>query len=286
MKHNYFLCFYFLFFFLFILTNLSIQILSLEIKMIPDCFLNATGAFVSLDSFENTDFLYFSFDFDYHNKVNQKQAEISYFKISTELSLNETELQYTFIEKKQEEINYTDFKSNNDIYWKNIILFYKEKAENEFNYYIQINQLTNKNTLILRIPFKKSEGQIIIENLYILSEDIIELFNKIYFRNYNGWKKSEKLLINENNNRNKTFQYINKEFNINYKDSKSSSNYSRIYYNNLYKRNIFLLFFQSCSSFLAYLFLQIWIFVFILYFFINRKKSYSPLAVIIRNSEV
>ena len=58
---------------------------SIEIKTIPDAYLNATGAFVSLEYFKDSNYIYFSYDFIFHNKVNPKDLNIAYFKITSEL---------------------------------------------------------------------------------------------------------------------------------------------------------------------------------------------------------
>ena len=45
-----------------------------EINVIPDAHLNATAAFVDLGSMKKDRYLYFSYDFDYHRKVNSNQG--------------------------------------------------------------------------------------------------------------------------------------------------------------------------------------------------------------------
>ena len=61
------------------------EIASSEVKIIPDANLNATAAYVLIDSLESkTNFLYFSFDFDYHNKIEQKIKNEAYFKVTTD----------------------------------------------------------------------------------------------------------------------------------------------------------------------------------------------------------
>ena len=110
---------------LFTLTNN--QLTDFQIKMIPDAYMNATASFVSLDIVEKTDFLYFSYDFDYHNQVNPEQKDIAYFKISTELILSSWDIKFAFLNKSQEEVNSTDLNDLKYKSWK--IYFYLRKKK-------------------------------------------------------------------------------------------------------------------------------------------------------------
>ena len=156
-----------------------------EIKIIPDANLNATAAFVLLEDLEKLGFLYFSFDFNYHNQVPQKIKDVAFFKITTELKLSHLDLRYIFLEKKQEDINSTDIAlvlHKSKYAWKSALLFSKEKVDNEYNYYIQINRIEenkDKNTLILSIPVFKKEGQLTVENLFSFPEEVEKKINEI-----------------------------------------------------------------------------------------------------------
>lgn len=274
-------------FLLFALTNN--QLTTFQIKMIPDAYMNATASFVSLDSVEKTSFLYFTYDFDYHNQVNPDQKDIAYFKISTELILSSWDIKFTFLNKSQEEVNSTDLNDLKNKYWKNIFLFEKEKTLNEYNYYIQINKFGKRKTLIFRIPVLKNEGQITIENLYSLPDDILNKFTKINNMNYNGWpQNTEHSHWNENNKH----YYEKNKMNLNHYKGHNYNSYPYTLYHSKkglgYKhyshhRNIFWVCFQACSIILGYVFFQIWIIIFILYCIVNIKKNNTKLAVIVGN---
>ena len=271
---------------LFTLTNN--QLTDFQIKMIPDAYMNATASFVSLDIVEKTDFLYFSYDFDYHNQVNQEQKDIAYFKISTELILSSWDIKFAFLNKSQEEVNSTDLNDLKYKSWKNIFLFEKEKTVNEYNYYIQINKYGRKNTLILRIPFLKNEGQITIENLYSLPDDILNKFTKINNMNYNGWpQNNEHSHWNENHKHHEKDRMKGRPYNdydyTSYPNTLYHHQNGLGYKHYSHHRNICWVCFHACSVLLGYIFFHIWIIIFILYCIINRKKNNTQLAVIIGN---
>lgn len=172
---------------LFISFKKTVQSSNFDIKIIPDANLNATAAFASLED-SNDEFLYFSYDFNYHNQVSERDKDVSFFKITTGLNFSLKDINYLLVDKRQEEINSTYFDSNNKIFWKPCYLISTEKIFNEYNYYIQINKLgENKNTLILRIPILKKVGDITIENVYsnTLPEEILDKANK--YKNINNW---------------------------------------------------------------------------------------------------
>ena len=179
-------------FFLLISFKKVINSSNFEIAIIPDANLNATAAFASLGE-SKEEFLYFSFDFNYHNQVSQKEKNVAFFKITTELNFSYQDINYILIDKNQEEINCTYFKSTNKIFWKPCQIIPTEKIYNEYNYFIQINKYGEKNiknTLILRIPILKRKGDITIENLYSLPEEILEKANK--YKNFNNWPIRDK----------------------------------------------------------------------------------------------
>ena len=123
-------------FFLFISIKKTEQSSSLEIQIIPDAYLNATAAFVLLENFKDSDYVYFSYDFDYHNNVNPNDLNIAYFKITTELYFFVSDFKYIFLDKKQIEVNPTDLDSKNLI-WMPCYPLYSELIDNDFNYYIR-----------------------------------------------------------------------------------------------------------------------------------------------------
>lgn len=183
---------YLFFLFLFISINKSTQS---EIKMIPDAYMNATACFVSLDSIEKSDYLYFSFDYDYHKQMNLNQKDIAYFKISTELVLTDYDLNYALFGIKPEDISVDYLERNkNNIIWRNIYNSFKEKNGNDYDYYIKIKKFGSKNTLIIRIPLLKNSGQITIENIHSLPNDKLNIYNNInnIITNWNNHNNNNK----------------------------------------------------------------------------------------------
>ena len=137
--------------------------------------LNGTAAFASLESLrDNEKYLYFTFDFEYHNKEIPKSKDIAYFLISSEFDLENgksstDKIRSGFLEKSWKDINTFDIK---DIKWEKVKLLYKEKPYNDINYYIEVKKKDDKmKTLILRIPTNgKREGTLNIENILTLPD--------------------------------------------------------------------------------------------------------------------
>lgn len=278
-----------------------------EIKMIPDAYMNATAAFVELDSLERSSFLYFSFDYDYHNQMNKKQIDIAYFKITTELLLSKSDISYDFFMKKQEDITIKDlYNVGNPIFWRKIDYYYKEKNGNEYDYYIKIQKYGINNSLIIRIPFLKNKGQITIENLYSIPDDILKKFtNKgknnisLYWSDQNnGHKNDRKNLLpvpphpynehynnnpwndwNADNNKNKNNNNV-----IITKYPNNNHLYNDDYYYNYHRyHKHHHIRFNTGFLFLGVILGQIWLIVFVLYCIVNRKKQNTRLAVIVGN---
>ena len=285
---------YLFFLFLFISINKSTQS---EIKMIPDAYMNATACFVSLDSIEKSDYLYFSFDYDFHKLMNQNQKDIAYFKISTELLLSDYDLNYALFDIKPEDISLEYLESNKkNIIWKNIYNSFKEKNGNDYDYYIKIKKFGSKNTLIIRIPLLKNSGQITIENIHYLPNDKLNIYNNInnIITNWNNHNNNNKNDVQsslpplppknlkdpypqwEHNNNN----HINNknEFYDQYLKNHHLHNHHHKYryrYKTPVTRPSFFVLVVILSS--------LWTIVFILYFMVNRKKNNVRLAVVVGN---
>jgi hypothetical protein len=277
-----------------------------EIKMIPDAYMNATAAFVALDSLEKSPFLYFSFDYGYHNQMNKEQIDIAYFKITAELLLFERDINYEFFMKKQEDITTKDLYNSrnigNTIFWRKIDYYYKETNGNEYDYYIKIKKYGIKNTLIIRIPFLKNQGQIMIENIYSIPYDILNKFtNKGKINISLDWKNQN----NDHKNDRKTLipphpyigHYNNNNWNDwNFNNNKNINNNNVIitkYPNNYHPYNYYFNYhryhkhhyirFNAGFVCLGVILGQIWLIIFILYCIVNRKKQNTRLAVIVGN---
>ena len=150
--------------------------ISPEVRFIVDGTLNGTAAFVSLEFLrENVQYLYFTYDFEFHSNSVPKSPDIAYFIISSEFEFpnensSKEKINYGFTDKVWSDIkNSTDI---NNINWNQTKLLYKEKPYSDFNYYYKIKRI-NKNlkTLIIRIPIDgHTEGSITVENILKLPD--------------------------------------------------------------------------------------------------------------------
>ena len=104
------------------------------IKEIYPYYYNTTATFLSLQNYGIKKYAYFSFDV-----TDKKLNGIAYFKITTDSSLYHLNIQYSFVEKKIE--NLVDY----DVLGKNVSWYYikganfrKEKTEQGFDSYIKV----------------------------------------------------------------------------------------------------------------------------------------------------
>ena len=144
-----------------------------EMHYIVSGALNGTAAFASLESLQNNDkYIYFVFDFKFHNISVTNNNDIAYFLINSEINLeNEiAKINYGFLDKIWTDINGVE--DLNNVKWENIKLLHKEKIYSHLNYYYQVKRIDDKmNSLILRIPSNgKKEGSITIENILTLPD--------------------------------------------------------------------------------------------------------------------
>ena len=140
-----------------------------NINLIISYKLNGTAAFASLEYVNPGEkYIYFSFDFKYHNSVVSQMKNKAYFSIDSDFELmppDKEKITFGFSEK-----NWNDIKSNKDIEninWEKIKYKYKEKHYGNRNYYYEINRKNEKtNTMLMRVPINgRNEGYITIENL-------------------------------------------------------------------------------------------------------------------------
>ena len=150
--------------------------ISPEVRFIVDGTLNGTTAFVSLEFLrENMQYLYFTYDFDFHSNSVPKNPDVAYFIISSEFEFpnensSKEKINYGFTDKAWTDIkNSTDI---NNINWEQIQLLYKEKPYSDFDYYYEIKRIDkNLKTLIIRIPVDgHKEGSITVENILKLPD--------------------------------------------------------------------------------------------------------------------
>ena len=152
------------------LLSLTNQSNAPQINIIPDAYFNSTAGFAFLEGSEKVKYTYFSFDFEFHSKVNKDQKNMAYFKITTQSFIAPLEIKYFLSDK--EEPQYSDVELEDESSWKTCFLLNKEKDTYGFNYYIQINRFAQDNErklAIIRIPTFQYEGDISVENLYSLS---------------------------------------------------------------------------------------------------------------------
>ena len=148
-----------------------------EIHPIISGTLNGTASFVSLENVKNSEsYIYFSFDFKYHNWAVKRNFNTAYFLISSDFELiryKQEKIKFGFLEKNWNEIkNEEDIKN---IKWKTMKLLRKEKPLGDNNYYFRVKRRKiEMNTAIIRIPVNgRNEGSISVENILDLPD-----FNK------------------------------------------------------------------------------------------------------------
>ena len=310
------------------------------INIIPDVSLNATAAYISLDSLNKTNkinYLYFIFDLDYHNQANPTQKNLANLKISTDLDLSSSYIEYAFINKKIEQINSTFVNTivNYNI-WRRCTFLGEGKTENENYYFTQIinpfKSFNNFHTIIIKIRYFKNEGYIMIENILKLPEEIIKKKQSHNMKHYNisnyhinfnrnitSFHKNGKHynhnyqkyshLANKNNNKPKnqtlnnqySHSYINENYYNNKNERKNKKNFksyngynTKIVYPDVYyekdKEKAFhghhrlhlWLMFKLITIFISFIFGIIWIIIFVMYCFVNKKKNSNHFIMINR----
>ena len=264
---------YFIMFTLILFTSVhSISPKNKTEKYIPVIKFNGIN-FSTFCLLENKDYVYFSFNFD--NKILGKN--ISYFHISTEQQyFNNSTLPnsiiHTFINLDADKISYSYIKEGEKyLIWKRTKIAYKSyiiKNSNFTNYYIQITkekEFENENTLVIRIPMKKSFGLLSIRHIedfpeYIKrsvkapSEEIKKDINKEQNDTINRTNEDKK-----NNNSNDIYNPTNRnEYN-------KYGNYNR-YNKRISESNAMIMLIGGAL-------LSLWISLFILYFIVNRRKK-------------
>lgn len=315
MKEPIFNKIFFIIFFLLISIKNSTQSELIELNMIADANLNATASFAS---FDQQQYLYFLYDMNpFFNDNNFRTGAI--FKLTSKHRFNSYDISYSFFSKKIDTINSTDLTWNEMyIFWRYTLDYISQRTiDNEYDHFIKINRTLlkqkNLNTLVLRIKVYNKKGDLTIENLLSLSEDIQKaLYNKT--KNY-IYNKNLGDNLNKNNNINYHNNYNNHNYNNNNNYHKNNNNYHndiyhnnnnyhKDYYNNNYNYNYGnkkyydkahynyhfhrykkgFHFHNVGFTYAGIIFGQIWTIVFILYCTVNRRKlNNNRLAVIVGN---
>lgn len=295
MKGPFFNKIFLLAFFLLISINKTTQSENIELKMIADANLNATASFAS---FENQSYLYFLYDINPLLKDNNFRTSAD-FKLTSKQRFNTYDINYSFLNKKIDTINSTDIIGNKVyIYWRYLIdVISNRTITYEYDHYFNINRLllkqSNYNTLVIRVKVLNKKGDLTIENLLSLPEDIKEAINNklnsnIYNKNLRDIlnKKNYNNIYHKNNNYNKYYNnyhkdYYNNNFNYNYGNKKYYGNEHYHFHFHHKKRNHFH---NIGFSFAGIIFAQIWCIIFILYCIVNRRKvNNNRFAVIVGN---
>ena len=143
--------------------------------------INGTSPAILLSNLKsNKLYVYFLFDFAYHNTHVKNSKNIAYFKISTTLNipigdeLTKYLIAYRFSQKE-----WTHVKNNkvaNNIMYKKVPNIFKEEKDGKYFYYFKIEKNDDKKiTLIIRVPTQgKKEGFV---NIYNLLE--LPMFQKV-----------------------------------------------------------------------------------------------------------
>ena len=130
----------------------SVRTQDSKIYHIMDCAINGTALPVNLGTVTGN-YLYFSYDFIYHNWAHQEKRDVAYFHLSLDNDfIGSKPISYGFVEK-----NETDIKGVSEIEninWDQLDYSYKTNEKNEkYDYYYEIKRTNDKmNTLLLRLP--------------------------------------------------------------------------------------------------------------------------------------
>ena len=257
--------------------------------------LNGTSPSITFDQLKpNQIYLNFLFDFEYHNKHVTNSKNVAYFRISTNLNiptgeeLTKDSIAYRFSQKRWSQIK--NNKIANNIMYKKVPVLIKEKKGDVYNYYFKIEKSDDKKiTLIIRAPTQgKKEGFLNIENILELPS-VPKLRNLVSTENKVD-KNKIKTKINNNNNNNR------RNNNNRYRNVFNNNN-KRTYYNSgsRYRRRskfvkifnliihgkfiraldgyVYLLMETKYFSPLKVILAILWCFIFVLFFFQNKRKS-------------
>lgn len=295
MKGPFFNRIFFFAFFLLISINKTTQSENIELNMIPDASLNASATFVSFDH----NYLYFLYDMKPFFADNNFRTS-AIFKLTSKKRFYSYDLSYFPSSKKIDKINSKDLIGNQvNIYWRYLVDVITQRTVNdEYDHYLKIKrsslQTNNVNTLIIRINVLNKRGDLTIENLLSLSEDVEKsLYNKtnnyiinknlrdsLTKNNYNNNHNYHNDIYNNNNNYHKNYYYNNNKYN--YGNYKNNGNIHYSYYLGTHHKRFY--FHNIGFNFAGIIFAQIWFIVFILYCIVNRRKpNNNRIAVIVRN---
>ena len=160
--------------FLYILLLLSILLFSIksfdssnQIHYVIDGLANGSAAFVDLENVEDN-YVYFSFDFDYHNDLVPSSKDIAFFCIYSNIgAIKGDSIEYALSKTAWYKIDSID-----DIKeWNNVNNEYGKKTSSKDKNYYKIEKTNDKmKTLLLRVSINEKKGYLMVENIPYLQQ--------------------------------------------------------------------------------------------------------------------
>ena len=136
-----------------------------DVHYVISAKVNGTAAYADLST-EDTDYVFFSFDFELHNEKVPESKDLAYFTISSSLNLlKDKSLGVGFYEGPYADIKTTD--DIKDYKYEDTKAAYYENDNSVNKYYYKIKRSdTKKKTLLLRVPKTGfNEGDVTVENV-------------------------------------------------------------------------------------------------------------------------
>ena len=247
------------------------------IKEVYPYYLNVTAAYISLENLDENKYVYFSFNSD-----DERNMNITYFKINTESELSQSNIQFKFTRKKTEEISKEDLEKNNaNWFYIRGHKFRSEKNQQGFDTYLKIDRYFNvKKTLIIRLEIDKLKGDITVENLESLPEK--DSLNN----NHKKKVRENKHNHHYNNNYNSQDKYHNNVINNEHRYSHNNDIHNRYYhYHKNWREHSHDKIYEISNLRIVYglIIAQIWLIVLVLYCLVNRRKRNVPYIIPINN---
>ena len=137
---------------------------SSQIEYIIDAGANGTSPAVDL-SIVDEEFVFFSFDFDYHSQLIPDSKDTAFFNIHSDFDLiKDKSVGYLLDEKNWTQIDIKDIRNKT---WKETKIMNKEKNNDITNYYYKFNRDNEKiKTLLLRVATNGvKKGYLYVENI-------------------------------------------------------------------------------------------------------------------------
>jgi len=134
-----------------------------EIHYVIDASMNATVYPYVLSS--EKDYVYFSYDFDYHSEHATENKDTAFFSIDSETPyINDNSVTYQFSNINCSIITYNEVK---DLTWEKTSIAYQEKSGEVTKYYFKLTRANEQaKTLLLKVSNNKEKtGTLAVENV-------------------------------------------------------------------------------------------------------------------------